>query len=142
MKDVNAILLEKFYSAIKTAVGADVPVYEAMAPPTETASEYVVINYPICIDTSTKSTSDLRCTIQIDTHGYGNTVVESTAINTICNNILQAIKGAPDSNINLGSGFQMSNISLFNDKTDGPYELSNRVYLTRKQIFQFNVFIK
>lgn len=142
MKDVNGAILKAFYDAIVGVVDPSVKVFEGMAPPTNTSNSYVIINYPISIDASTKSTSDLKCTIQIDVNTSSDTVVNSTAINTIFNNILEAVISEPDGNLNLGSGFQMSNIIVFNDRTEAPSELANRMFLTRKVIFQFNVFIK
>lgn len=141
MNDTNNVVIKAVYEAL-TSVLDDTPVYEGMEPDNATDSSYVVIKYPVNVDASTKSSTDYKSTIQIDVHTLSEKSVRSKYLNTICDKILQSIVTEPNRNLDLGSGFQMLNTRLFNDRTVGPDQVGNRFYLTRNLIFEYQIYIK
>lgn len=139
MKDINNPLIKAYYDAISPL---GYPVYEGEEPDNELSKIYVVISDVSSSDVSTKNSTDSTAQIQITVNSWEAKYNNSKQLNTVCGNILTAVKPNQNAVLDLsGSGMQMLNLSVINDRVQSYGKLAGRVYISRQIIFKQDIFI-
>lgn len=138
MRDINSDLLQAYYQVIN---GLGINVYEGQEPDDVTDNIYAVLSNVSTSDASTKSSSDIKCTIQCAVYSWEFKYNNSKNLNTKVNQIIEAIKPTPNSCLDLSEfGLQMLNLSV-STQTQNYGDLDGRVYITRIITFKQDIFI-
>ena len=134
MKSVNKALRQAYKSALSTLTynGGTVPVYYLAAPESETGQYYITLNQPANVDTSTKSTSDTRTSIQVQIHTWAHGANDGEVADAIANSVFSLVYSTPTTVLDLSSyDLQMVSTRLDNDLVNEISGIGQRVFVTR-----------
>ena len=138
MRDINSDLLQAYYQVID---GLGIAVYEGQEPDDVTDKIYAVLSSVSTSDTSTKNSSDVKCTIQCAVHSWEFKYNNSKNLNSAVNQIIEAIKSGPNSCLDLSEfDLQMLNLGI-DTQTQNYGNLDGRVYISRIITFKQDIFI-
>jgi len=139
MKDVNSALLQAYYEVIN---GLSIPVYEGEEPDDVKDKIYCVISDVTNIENSTDNSSDTTSTIQITINSWEYKYNNSKNLNTVTNQILEAIKPNSKSVLDLSLyGLQMLNLNVQTDRTERYGEVGGKIFISRILVFKQFLFI-
>jgi len=139
MKDVNSALLQAYYEVIN---GLNIPVYEGEEPDDVKDKIYCVISDVTNIENSTDNSSDTTSTIQITINSWEYKYNNSKNLNTVTNQILEAIKPNSKSVLDLSLyGLQMLNLNVQTDRTERYGEVGGKIFISRILVFKQFLFI-
>jgi hypothetical protein len=139
MKDVNSALLQAYYEVIN---GLSIPVYEGEEPDDVKDKIYCVISDVTNIENSTDNSSDTTSTIQITINSWEYKYNNSKNLNTVANQILEAIKPNSKSVLDLSLyGLQMLNLNVQTDRTERYGEVGGKIFISRILVFKQFLFI-
>jgi hypothetical protein len=139
MNDLNSSLLKAYYNVL-TPIG--VPVYEGEEPDDVKDEMYIVLHDVINSETSTANSLDFNYSIQISIHNWKYKYNNSSDVNGIATQIINAIKSQPTAVLDMSAdGFQMMNLFLDTDRTERIGEMGGRVYISRILIFKQDIFV-
>jgi len=139
MKDVNSALLQAYYEVIN---GLSIPVYEGEEPDDVKSKIYCVISDVTNVENSTDNSSDTTSTIQITINSWEYKYNNSKNLNTVANQILEAIKPNSKSVLDLSLyGLQMLNLNVQTDRTERYGEVGGKIFISRILVFKQFLFI-
>jgi hypothetical protein len=139
MKDVNSALLQAYYEVIN---GLNIPVYEGEEPDDVKDKIYCVISDVTNVENSTDNSSDTTSTIQITINSWEYKYNNSKNLNTVTNQILEAIKPNSKSVLDLSLyGLQMLNLNVQTDRTERYGEVGGKIFISRILVFKQFLFI-
>jgi len=139
MKDVNSALLQAYYEVIN---GLSIPVYEGEEPDDVKDKIYCVISDVTNVENSTDNSSDTTSTIQITINSWEYKYNNSKNLNTVTNQILEAIKPNSKSVLDLSLyGLQMLNLNVQTDRTERYGEVGGKIFISRILVFKQFLFI-
>lgn len=139
MRDVNSALLQAYYEVIN---GLSIPVYEGEEPDDVKDKIYCVISDVTNVENSTDNSSDTTSTIQITVNSWEYKYNNSKNLNTVSNQILQAIKPDSKSVLDLSLyGIQMLNLNVQTDRTERYGEVGGKIFISRILVFKQFLFI-
>jgi hypothetical protein len=139
MKDVNSALLQAYYEVIN---GLSIPVYEGEEPDDVKSKIYCVISDVTNVENSTDNSSDTTSTIQITINSWEYKYNNSKNLNTVANQILEAIKPNSKSVLDLSLyGIQMLNLNVQTDRTERYGEVGGKIFISRILVFKQFLFI-
>ena len=139
MRDVNSALLQAYYEVIN---GLSIPVYEGEEPDDVKDKIYCVISDVTNVENSTDNSSDTTSTIQITVNSWEYKYNNSKNLNTVSNQILQAIKPNSKSVLDLSIyGIQMLNLNVQTDRTERYGEVGGKIFISRILVFKQFLFI-
>lgn len=139
MRDVNSALLQAYYEVIN---GLAIPVYEGEEPDDVKDKIYCVISDVTNVENSTDNSSDTTSTIQITVNSWEYKYNNSKNLNTVSNQILEAIKPNSKSVLDLSIyGIQMLNLNVQTDRTERYGEVGGKIFISRILVFKQFLFI-
>jgi hypothetical protein len=139
MRDVNSALLQAYYEVIN---GLSIPVYEGEEPDDVKSKIYCVISDVTNVENSTDNSSDTTSTIQITINSWEYKYNNSKNLNTVANQILEAIKPDSKSVLDLSLyGIQMLNLNVQTDRTERYGEVGGKIFISRILVFKQFLFI-
>lgn len=139
MRDVNSALLQAYYEVIN---GLAIPVYEGEEPDNVKDKIYCVISDVTNVENSTDNSSDTTSTIQITVNSWEYKYNNSKNLNTVSNQILEAIKPNSKSVLDLSIyGIQMLNLNVQTDRTERYGEVGGKIFISRILVFKQFLFI-
>lgn len=136
MKSINYQLRTAYKSAIESATGKNV--YYPVAPESETGTCYITLNQVGSTDVSTKSSADTKTQIMVQIHTWAQAANAGKVADDTATQVYQAIFLTTQSNVSV-TGAQVVSTKMVSDTVDELTGLDNRVFITRRIMFEHNI---